>query len=200
VTVPGSASKRLVETAPDLFREVEGPDTLLFRRDAEGRVTAASFGELPIYSYERLSRLELPSMSQALLVLCVALFGSAIVAMAGGAVLRRCRAGAAPSKLAGVARGVAGGTAVLQLVVLGGLVLVMGEPALLMDDFAHLRLVLALGLLSTALTGGLVVCTGLAWWKGLWSLPARLHYTSVSLAAIAFIWFLGRSNALGFQF
>jgi len=40
----------------------------------------------------------------------------------------------------------------------------------------------------------------LAWWRRLWSLLARLHYTAVALAAVAFTWFLGTWSLLGFRF
>ena len=38
------------------------------------------------------------------------------------------------------------------------------------------------------------------WWKGLWGLTARLHYTLVALAALAFAWFLNYWNLLGFRY
>lgn len=37
------------------------------------------------------------------------------------------------------------------------------------------------------LTAGLLVCTGSAWWKGWWSLPGRLAYTTFTAATVCFM-------------
>jgi hypothetical protein len=59
---------------------------------------------------------------------------------------------------------------------------------------------LCIPLVTTALTAVLTVCTVLAWSRHYWSLPARLHYTVVTLGALALIPFLLYWNLLGFRF
>jgi hypothetical protein len=49
------------------------------------------------------------------------------------------------------------------------------------------------------LTVGVLIFATLAWWRSMWSLPARLHYTTLTVAAIAFVWFLNTWNLLGFR-
>jgi len=40
----------------------------------------------------------------------------------------------------------------------------------------------------------------LAWKQRYWSFAGRVHYTIVTLAALAFIWLLNNWNLLGFKF
>jgi hypothetical protein len=58
----------------------------------------------------------------------------------------------------------------------------------------------SLPLLSAVLTFTLVVYTVLAWRKHFWSLLGRIHYSLVTLAALAFLWFLNYWDLFGFRF
>ncbi len=68
----------------------------------------------------------------------------------------------------------------------------LGVPPLLTTLFA-------LALVSAVLTVGSVVGTILAWWGHFWSPGRRVHYTLVTLAALAFAWELLYWNLLGFR-
>jgi hypothetical protein len=194
------AGKRFVEVGPDFFREARGPDTLLFRRDARGRVSKAVFGEVPIYTYERLKWWERPAFNQALLVVCAGLFGSSLLLPAVAPVLGRLRRRPVVHKgLGRAARWVAAGMAVVDLGFLAGLFAVFGDPVVLSGDLSRLRVLLVLPLLGTALTVGVVILAVAAWREQLWSLPARLHYTAVAFAGVAFARFLAAWNLLGFR-
>jgi hypothetical protein len=191
---------RFVEIAPDLFRQLDDEERLLFRRDQQGRVQRAMFDGEPEYTYERLRLPETVAFNQLLLTACVVLFGSTLVAAAMGQVLGRRRPANVPSGgLAGAARWVAGMGAAVNLLFLGGLLLALGDPALAMGDYARLRMLLTLPLVATILTGGTLVGAVLAWPRRFWSLPARLHYTAVALAMIGFTWFVATWNLLGFH-
>jgi CubicO group peptidase (beta-lactamase class C family) len=193
-------SKRFVEVAPDFFREVRGQDALLFRRDPQGRVSEAIFGEVPIYTYERLTWWERPAFNQALLVACAGLFGSTLLIPAATSVLGHLRRRPVAQKNRGrAARWIAAEMAGVDLVFLGGLFAVFGDPVVLSGDLGRLRALLVLPLLGTVLTGAVVVCAVLAWRGRLWSISARLHYTAVALAGVAFTWFLATWNLLGFH-
>jgi CubicO group peptidase (beta-lactamase class C family) len=193
-----------VETAPDYFREVGGQDALLFRRDARGRVSQAVFSGVPEYTYERLSWAETPAFNRLLLVVCVALFGSVVLAAGGSWALGRLARRRPPrppqGRLAAAARWSAGAVAALNLAFVGGLVLELGDPGLLGGDFWRLQQLLLLPLLATALTPAVLLSAALAWRRRLWGLPGRLHYTAVALAAVAFVWFAATWNLLGFNF
>jgi hypothetical protein len=62
------------------------------------------------------------------------------------------------------------------------------------------QLVLGLGVLSAALTAGALVYTVLAWKNRYWGIAARAYYTLVTVAAVAFVWFLNYWNLLGWRY
>jgi hypothetical protein len=56
------------------------------------------------------------------------------------------------------------------------------------------------GVLGAVLTVGSLVYSVLAWKNSYWGIAARVHYTLVTVAAAAFIWFLNYWNLLGWRF
>jgi hypothetical protein len=62
------------------------------------------------------------------------------------------------------------------------------------------KAILFIPILTTGLTILLPIFTVQVWRKNYWSLTGRLHYSLVTLAAIAFIPFLIYWNLLGFQY
>jgi hypothetical protein len=86
----------------------------------------------------------------------------------------------------------AGVLCALNVLFLIGLSFLHGVPPMLTTLFA-------LALVSAVLTVGSVVGTILAWWGRFWSVGRRVHYTLVTLAALAFAWELVYWNLLGFR-
>jgi CubicO group peptidase (beta-lactamase class C family) len=192
-------STHFVEVEPGLFRQVDGSEWLVFRRDRAGQVAKASFGGEPEYTFERVPLSETVPFTGSLLGGCAVLFGSALLAPAASRARRRRRGDASGSRFSHTARRLAGAVAVGNLVFLVGLLVTLGDPALLAGDFSRLRLLLVLPLLTTALSAGMLVCALLAWRRRAWSLPARLHYSAVGLGSVGFTWFLITWNLLGFR-
>ena len=62
------------------------------------------------------------------------------------------------------------------------------------------RIVLGVGVLAAVLTVGALLYSVLAWKRGYWGIAARVHYTLVTVAAVAFVWFLNYWNLLGWRF
>jgi hypothetical protein len=62
------------------------------------------------------------------------------------------------------------------------------------------RIVLGVGVLAAVLTIGALIYSALAWKNSYWGIVARVHYTLVTLAALAFVWFLNYWNLLGWRF
>jgi len=87
------------------------------------------------------------------------------------------------------------------IVFLIGLLLVFKDPFEVMFGVpAALKLLLILPLLAGVMAVVVLFFTLWVWIKGYWTVCARVHYTLVFLAAIAFIWFLHYWNLLGFQY
>jgi hypothetical protein len=83
-----------------------------------------------------------------------------------------------------------------------GLVVLFSDPAgtLLKGDVGGLRAILALPVLAALLTLALVWFTIVAWRKGLWGRWGRVHYTALTLGALAVTLVLGYWNLLGWHF
>src|SRR3712207_7819907 len=62
------------------------------------------------------------------------------------------------------------------------------------------KIVLGLGVLAAVLTVGALLYSVLAWKNSYWGIAARVHYTLVTVAAVAFVWFLNHWNLLGWRF
>lgn len=164
---------RFVEVAPLLFAlEEPGPSSqwLAFREDSRGRI------------------------------MCLAIFLSALVAWPLGVLLRRRGGPGGPRPwLPRVARWAAGLSCALGLLLsLWGLTVLQSFEVRLYGLAPGQQVLLSLLSIGMVLLApGVVLFTGLAWPGRYWSLAGRVHYTLVSLAALAFIWWLGRWNLLG---
>ena len=55
-------------------------------------------------------------------------------------------------------------------------------------------------LIASGLAVVSVIFTVLAWKNRYWGLLGRVHYTLVTLVALAFVWWLNNWNLLGFHF
>jgi hypothetical protein len=62
------------------------------------------------------------------------------------------------------------------------------------------KTVLGLGVLAASLTAGALLGTALVWAKSYWGVATRAHYTLVTVAAVAFVWFLHYWNLLGWRY
>jgi len=75
----------------------------------------------------------------------------------------------------------------------------VSHPVIFLGVTPLLTTLFALALVSAVLTVGSVVGTILAWWGHFWSPGRRVHYTLVTLAALAFAGELLYWNLLGFR-
>jgi hypothetical protein len=74
------------------------------------------------------------------------------------------------------------------------------HPSELHDIPRIVEIVMGLGVLSAALTVGALVYTVLAWKNSYWGAAFRIYYTLVTVAAVAFVWFLNYWNWLGWRY
>ena len=197
----GGDPQRWVETKPLVFRETYGHGNLVFREDAQGRVTNLFFDSSPNWAFVRLAWYETPAFHAGLLAVCVALFLSAIVLWPARVLRDRGmgKAGTAPPGLSRLARWLAGGTSVSSVLYLTGYALVLGSPEpveFLYGDPPLLRVVEVLPLPIAGLALGALVFIVPAWTKRYWNVAGRVHYTLVALAGLAFVWFLYYWNLL----
>jgi hypothetical protein len=186
-----------VETAPLVFRQIDGQETLAFRADDQGRITYLFQGNLPINGFRKLAWYENPQLHYSVLAGGVVLFLSALVIWPVGWLITR-RKGASQPRGAGMARWLAWGISALYVLFL--VLFVVSIRDLTLFPTSLTKVALGLALVAAALTLGMVACTGLAWQRRYWSIIGRAHYTMVMLGALGFIWFLNYWNLLGFRF
>jgi CubicO group peptidase (beta-lactamase class C family) len=192
---------RFIEVEPLYFRNVDSPFGIVFREDEHGRVTRMFTDYTPMFAFEKLMWYETTTFNMPLLLGCVLMFLSMLLV----AVIRfiRNRRQIADAKPA------PGGARVAQWIILAicalNLLFVIGtvkwgNPAPVYGVSMIYKIVLGLGVLSAVLTIGALVYTMLAWKNSYWGVAARLYYTLVTVAAIAFVWFLNYWNLLGWRF
>jgi hypothetical protein len=193
---------RYVEVEPFYFRQVDGPAAIVFREDGKGRITHMFIDLAPQFAFEKTSWYETPGFNMGLVLACVLVFVSALlVGVARFVRGRRRGAPEPPSRGARVAAGLILAVSILNLLFVAGVVL-WGDANLtpLFGVTLPFRVVLGLGVVSAALTFAALVYAGLAWKDRYWSAAGRVYYTLVTVAAVAFVWFLNFWNLLGWQF
>ena len=92
------------------------------------------------------------------------------------------------------------GISVLNLLFVVGMVPGFNPPTELLGAQLIVKIVLGVGVLSAVLTVGALIYSVLAWKRSYWGIAARVHYTLVTVAAVAFVWFLNFWNLLGWRF
>ena len=195
---------RLVEVEPLYFRQVDGPFGVVFREDDRGRITHMFTDVSPQEDYEKLNWYETASFNMALLLGCVLVF----LSMLPIALVRAIRNRRLSNDWKSAHRGARTANWTIVAISVLNLLLVVGVARMFFFNLgfpmfgASLidRIVLGLGVLSALLTVGALVYAVLAWKKGYWGVAFRAYYTLVTVAAVAFVWFLNFWNLLGWQF
>jgi uncharacterized membrane protein YidH (DUF202 family) len=157
----------------------------------------------PMFAFERLNWYGTPAFNMALALICVLIFLSMIaVGLIRFIRNRRLSSDRKPTspRVASVAYSIIMGISVLNLFFVIGTVL-WGNLALPHFGVSMIyRIVLGVGVFSAVLTVGALIYSVLAWKRSYWGIAARVHYTLVTLAALAFVWFLNYWNLLGWRF
>jgi CubicO group peptidase (beta-lactamase class C family) len=193
---------RYVEVAPLYFRQVDGPFAIVFREDDSGRITHLFTDIMPQYAAVKESWYETPRFNWALLLGCVLIFLSMIpVALIRWMRDRRQSGDRKPaSRGARAAQWLLLGVSILNPLVVAGTVWGMfSMPNELIGPPMLTTIALGLGVVSAALTVGALVYTVLAWKNRYWGIATRVYYTLVTVAAVAFVWFLNYWNMLGWR-
>jgi hypothetical protein len=194
---------RLVEVEPLYFRQADGPLGIVFREDDRGRITHMYADLSPQYAFEKLNWYETAGFNMALALGSILVFLSMIPAALIIAIRnRRPSADRKPaSRGARMANWTILGISVLNLLFVIGTVLVFGSLGFPRFGVPlTYRIVLGLGVLAAVLTAGALVYMVLAWKNSYWGIASRLYYTLVTVAAVAFVWFLNYWNLLGWRF
>jgi hypothetical protein len=192
---------RFVEVEPLYFRQGGGQFSLIFREDDRGRITHMATDLTPQFAYEKLGWYETFGYNMSLLQ------GSALIVLSmilvAGFVLirdhRRSRNQISTSRNPRTALWIIIGISVMNLVVIVYSFLWL-YPVMLFGFSTLSKIVLGLGVLAAVLTAGALIYSVLAWKDSYWSPVFRAYYTLVTVAALAFVWFLNYWNLLGWRY
>lgn len=207
LTVRGPAPQpsHWAEVEPLVFRNLDNQDLLVFRADSHGRVTHLFYGNDPTTAYIKLPWYLGQPLQFGLLGAMLLAFLSMLFLPLGLWLTRRGPAPGQPSPpLPRLARGVAWIVSALNIAfppLMGGF-----AASLMKAPYGvppALEALLAVPLVTAALAAGMVAFCLLAWsgrGRPWWGLAGRLHYTLVTVAAVAFAGWLCSWNLLGFRF
>ena len=194
---------RLVEVEPLYFRQPDGPLGIVFREDDRGRITYMIADVSPQYAYEKLNWYEMPGFNFGLALTSIFLLLSMIpVAVVRLFRDRRNSGDRKPgSRATRKAYGIILAISLLNLVFVVGFWMMSSSLGFPMFGLSlRDKIVLGLGVLSALLTVVAVVYAVLAWKNRYWGVAFRTYYTLVTVAAVAFVWFLNQWNLLGWQY
>jgi CubicO group peptidase (beta-lactamase class C family) len=188
---------RLVEVEPLLFMREDGKGHIAFRANADGHVTHLFIEN---YAADKLSGIESARVQIILLSVMIIIFLSALIGWPAAYILRQPR----PNHPSGarVARWFA---AVMALFFIGSLAFIAGELSGETYEYAYgvpaqTAFLLKLNYLNAALVVCVCAFAALSWRRRWWGFAARLHYSIITLAAIALIPILIYWRLLGYGY
>lgn len=204
------------EVRPDLFRRLDGAETIAFARDRRGRVSHL-LGPIAVYPRRRLDPQETGLFYAGALVSTLQqfwrqlrtprAFGAALIAVLASLVLLLTAPwliGPAGAGTPALARWLPAGAGLATLLILAALVRTAAD---LQFDFQrllerrpwYLKATAPLSMLSLGCTLGAGACAVLAWNEGLWSGPERVAYGLRVLIAGLFLLWLRRWKLLAWS-
>lgn len=192
---------RFVEEEPLYFRQVDAPFHIVFRENDQGQITHLFTDYTPQFAFEKLNWYETTGFNMALFLGCVLIFLSTILIAAILAFRNRRLSGERMPwpRGARLAGWILLGICFLNLLFVVGSFL-WNAPVPSFGVPMNFQIVLGLGVLSAALTVGALISMVQAWKNSYWSVVGRFYYTLVTVAAVAFVWFLNQWNLLGWRF
>jgi hypothetical protein len=195
---------RFVEVEPLYFRQVNGSFSMIFREDNQGRITHMFTDIMPLFGYVKLRWYETPGFNMVLAQVCILIFLSMLPVALIRFIRNRRSGGNRKPALRGarVARSIIFGICLLNLLFLAGIALWFRpmRPSELHGISLIVEIVLGLGVLAAVLTIPALVSTVLVWKNRYWGIAGRAYYTLVTVAAVAFVWFLNQWNWLGWRY
>jgi CubicO group peptidase (beta-lactamase class C family) len=194
-----AGAQRYVETAPLVFREVDGDATLHFIEDSNGRITR-SVPDVPVMVYDRAGPFETPTT--ILVISALALLACLGVIVAAWYRRRREIQQTAGERLASGILTLTSLTWMAFFVLLAVAGAGMASEQAAMFDFPSSSLVAALVIALVALVETVVSVILLlaVWSQRSWGLGRRLRHTAAVLILVVFVIMLNSLNVIGFKY
>lgn len=184
------------EIASGVFRSVDEPRSVfgdvVFETRGQQRIEYLFFQNNPGSAYVKAPWFAEPAFNLALLSITLLFFLSVIVwAPIRSWARRRSEQVPAPARWASWWQGL---LSLLALLFLVGFMSVFSSPETVFGIPIWAQSLFLLPLPIASLAVGMIGFTTLAWARCWWTLPGRVHYTLVTLAGLAFTWWLAYWN------
>ena len=207
VPMGGGNQLQFVEVEPLYFRQVDGPFSMVFREDDGGRITYMFTDFVPHYGYVKLDWYETPGFHMILALVCLLILLSMLPVALIRLVWSR-RTGAERNTASRGARSARVADRIILAVILLNLLFLVGvalkwpptQPSELHGIVLTTEIAIGFGVLFALLTPVALLYTVLAWKDRYWGTAYRMYYTLVTIAAIAFVWFLNYWKWLGWRY
>jgi hypothetical protein len=184
------------EIEPVFFHQVDGPRTLTYRTDEQGRVTQLFWGQ---FAFFKVPWYQTASTQLLVAVVLLLTMLTAVLAWAVDWFLRRRRGRVSFSRRVQAARWTAVGLGLFNTGLFAWFfVAMLGFAETFVFPSATMTFITRLWWLSIPLTAALVIFTVLIWRHHIWRMAWRIHYTLVTVAGVIFFWFLMNWNLLAF--
>jgi len=199
------------EVKPYTFRPVGGVQAFhgdqVFVRNSEGDVTQYYLANAPFMPFKRIPLGATTRFADVVKTICLIVFLSVLIWLVGAIISRRRKLKERDIPVfRRTARWTAGSAAILMLLFTLLLSMMMNQTNLVDQFFtsitvpAPLILLLVMPVIAAILTLFAIPVAVLAWLKKYWTFQGRIHYTLVTAALVAFIWWLNFYNLLGWKF
>lgn len=199
----GDGPLQFVQVAPFYFEAIGDDLRLAFRENAAGDIAYLHASAQPEMTLRKVAWYETMNFNLGLLAGCAVLFLLVLVVEPVRLLVGWIRRGKQlPQPIqARLARAVLAILAILALGMMFGLYwqIIENGSAIPMGERGILTVLGGISILVVTLAIGSVILTGAAWRNGWWGVTARIYHSIVTLAGIAFVWFLAFWNQIGWQ-
>jgi hypothetical protein len=189
---------------PLVFKQIDGSDTLVFQKDGDGNIAGFVLASFPFEEYFKLEWLDTPTFSLLWLLVCLVFFLVNVLFWPLRYLVNRVRHkdvdGDSGPLYARSAIWVAWGVSALGLVFAIAFLITSVGPQIAFGIPPATKPLLLIPIIMSALIVAMIIFTVLVWARLDWSLGWRVYYSLVTVASVAFIWFLNSWNLLGWQF
>ncbi|WP_440832294.1 serine hydrolase domain-containing protein [Paenibacillus sp. 22594] len=194
----GSEQQLYREIGPNLFQHEGGTEQIGFRTNGAGKVTHMLLGMAPDMPLERTPLLDQNKFWLIVLGVSGLIFVTALLGLIFSR--RKIKAMTPPEKWAIRLSAGTAGWALLSVVIIFMVIMSMDTMQKFTGISPWLSLSLVMPVLFVGLTVSLLVSAILVWKNKYWSAFKRVHYTLVTLSAVAITLFFYYWNLLGWQF
>jgi len=177
---------------PLVFRRLDGGESLIFQEDERGKILSVVVAHDPQAVYLKKNFLDTSGFTLPLAGVCLLFFIGTIIIwlLSYFSGLHGRAPGNSVPKMSRLARWLAGCFGVLSLFFVAAFLGMMMNPEIIYGAPPALKPLLLIPIALVVLSVCMAVFTGFALARHYWGVGGRVHYTLLTLAALAFIWWL----------